>query len=146
MGLISVTFLARVHACVSTPHCQHLSRMRHIYVQVFLDMFGKSCSFLSLPFSDPIGELRWKTLDFVPYLACLKKVSKIQICFSRRDSADPATTTIPPYWAPPPEKGGISVILARYHMKTRQKGAIPPLRYYLERVLRDMEGHLALDR
>ena len=31
-------------------------------------------------------------------------------------------------------------------MKTRQMGAIPPLRYYLERVLRDMGGYLALGR
>ena len=39
----------------------------------------------------------------------------------------------------PPLKRGISAILARYPMKTRQMGAIPPpLRYYLERVLRDM--------
>ena len=47
---------------------------------------------------------------------------------------------------PPPLKGGISAILARYPMKTRQFGAIPPLRYYLERVLRDMGGYLALGR
>ena len=40
----------------------------------------------------------------------------------------------------PPLKRGISAILARYPMKTRQMGAIPPLRYYLERVLRDMGG------
>ena len=41
---------------------------------------------------------------------------------------------------PPPPKRGIAAILARYPMKTRQMGAIPPLRYYLERVLRDMGG------
>ena len=35
---------------------------------------------------------------------------------------------------------GISAILARCHMKTMQKRAIPPLRHYLERVLRDMGG------
>ena len=33
----------------------------------------------------------------------------------------------------PPHKRGISAILARYPMKTMQKRAIPPLRYYLER-------------
>ena len=44
-------------------------------------------------------------------------------------------------------KRGISAILARYPMKTRQMGAIPPLRYYLERVLRDRGGgYLALGR
>ena len=47
---------------------------------------------------------------------------------------------------PPPLKSGISAKLARYPMKTRQMGAIPPLRYYLERVLRDMGGYLALGR
>ena len=42
---------------------------------------------------------------------------------------------------PPPLKRGISAILARYPMKTRQMGANnTPLRYYLERVLRDMGG------
>ena len=47
----------------------------------------------------------------------------------------------------PPLKRGISAILARYPMKTGQIGAIPPpLRYYLERVLRDMGGYLALGR
>ena len=40
----------------------------------------------------------------------------------------------------PPHRRGISALLARYHMKTRQMGAIPPLRYYLEKVLRDMGG------
>ena len=40
----------------------------------------------------------------------------------------------------PPLKRGISAILARHPIKTRQMGAIPPLRYYLERVLRDMGG------
>ena len=40
----------------------------------------------------------------------------------------------------PPLKRGISAILARYPMKTGQMGVIPPLRYYLERVLRDMGG------
>ena len=40
----------------------------------------------------------------------------------------------------PPLKRGISAILARYPMRTRQLGAIPPRRYYLERVLRDMGG------
>ena len=47
---------------------------------------------------------------------------------------------------PPPLRRGISAILARYPMKTRQMGAIPPLRYYLERVLRDMGGYLTLGR
>ena len=36
----------------------------------------------------------------------------------------------------PPLKRDISAILARYPLKTRQMGAIPPLRYYLEKVLR----------
>ena len=40
----------------------------------------------------------------------------------------------------PPHKRGISAILARYPMKTRQMGAIPPLPYYLERVLQAMGG------
>ena len=40
----------------------------------------------------------------------------------------------------PPPKRGISAILAQYPMKTRQMGAIPPLRYHLERVLRDGGG------
>ena len=35
----------------------------------------------------------------------------------------------------PPLQRGISAILARYPMKTRQMGAIPPLRYCLERAL-----------
>ena len=46
----------------------------------------------------------------------------------------------------PPNKRGISEILARDRMKTRQMGAIPPLRYYLEKVLRDMGGYLELGR
>ena len=33
---------------------------------------------------------------------------------------------------PPPPSRGISAILARYHMKTRQTGTIPRLQYYLE--------------
>ena len=37
----------------------------------------------------------------------------------------------------PPHKRGISAILARYPMKTRQMG---PMRYYLEKVLRDRGG------
>ena len=41
---------------------------------------------------------------------------------------------------PPPPKRGISAILARYPMKTRRMGAIPPLRYYLAKVLRDRGG------
>ena len=40
----------------------------------------------------------------------------------------------------PPSKGVPSAILARYPMKTRLMGAMPPLRYYLERVLRNMGG------
>ena len=40
----------------------------------------------------------------------------------------------------PPLKRGISAILARHPMKTRQIGCDTPLRYYLERVLRDMGG------
>ena len=49
---------------------------------------------------------------------------------------------------PPPPHRGISAILARYPMKTRQScGCSTPLvRYYLERVLRDMGGYLALGR
>ena len=40
-----------------------------------------------------------------------------------------------------PHKRGISAILARYAMNTRQNTwRYPPLRYYLERVLRDMGG------
>ena len=51
---------------------------------------------------------------------------------------------IPP---PPPRKRGISAILARYPMKTRHNACnTPPLRYYLERVLREMGGYLALGR
>ena len=38
----------------------------------------------------------------------------------------------------PPKLKGISAIPARHHMKTSKMGAIPPLRYYLEEVLRDM--------
>ena len=60
---------------------------------------------------------------------------------------------IPPPWRAckvgvryPPLQRGNSAILARYPMKTRQMGAIPPLRYYLGRVLRDMGGYLALGR
>ena len=34
----------------------------------------------------------------------------------------------------PPSKGVISAIRARYPMKTRQMGAIPPSAYYLERI------------
>ena len=46
---------------------------------------------------------------------------------------------------PPPLKRGISAILARYPMKTRKtRVRYPPLRYYLERVLRDIGGYLAL--
>ena len=44
----------------------------------------------------------------------------------------------------PPLKRGISAILARYPMKTRQIWVRdPPLRYYLERVLRDMGGGIS---
>ena len=45
---------------------------------------------------------------------------------------------------PPPPKMGISSILAQYPMKTSKWVRYPPLRYYLEKVLRDMEGYLAL--
>ena len=38
-GPISVALSARAHACVSTPHCQHVSRTRHIYEHVFLHIF-----------------------------------------------------------------------------------------------------------
>ena len=42
---------------------------------------------------------------------------------------------------PPPHKRGISATLARYPLKTREMGAMPPpLRYYLESVLRAMGG------
>ena len=41
---------------------------------------------------------------------------------------------------PAPPQKGISAILARYPMKTRKWVQYPPLRYYLERVLRDMGG------
>ena len=44
-------------------------------------------------------------------------------------------------YPPPPTKRSISAILARYPLKTRQDAVrCPPLRYYLERVLRDMGG------
>ena len=46
----------------------------------------------------------------------------------------------------PPDKKGISAILARYPAKHGKMRAIPPLRYYLEMVLRDMGGYLALGR
>ena len=46
----------------------------------------------------------------------------------------------------PPLKRGISAILARYPMKTGKWVRYHPLRYYLERVLRDMGGYLALGR
>ena len=46
-----------------------------------------------------------------------------------------------------PSKGGFPTILARYPLKTRQTECdTPPLRYYLERVLRDMGRYLALGR
>ena len=45
----------------------------------------------------------------------------------------------------PPQKG-ISAIFARYHMKTRQMGAIPPSAILSGQVLRDMGGYLALGR
>ena len=52
----------------------------------------------------------------------------------------PLFSAFPPWRAcevevgyPPPQKRGISAILARYPMKTRQKRAIPPLRHHLER-------------
>ena len=46
-----------------------------------------------------------------------------------------------------PLKRGISGILARYPMKTRQNACDnPPLSYYHERVLRDMGGYFALGR
>ena len=42
---------------------------------------------------------------------------------------------------PPPPKRGISAILARHPTKTRQNACdTPPLRYYLERALRDFGG------
>ena len=46
---------------------------------------------------------------------------------------------------PPGHTKAISAILARYHVKTGRGGATPPLRtpplrYYLEKVLRDMGG------
>ena len=44
----------------------------------------------------------------------------------------------------PPLKKGISAILARYPMKTRQMGSIPPSAILSRRVLRDMGGYLAL--
>ena len=46
----------------------------------------------------------------------------------------------------PTLKRRISAILARYPMKTRQMGAMPPYANYLERVLRDMGVYLALGR
>ena len=46
----------------------------------------------------------------------------------------------------PPLKKGISAILARYLWKQGKWVRHPPLRYYLERVLRDMGGYLALGR
>ena len=49
---------------------------------------------------------------------------------------------------PPPPKRGISAILVRYPMKTRQMGAIPPSAILIskgyERVLRDRGGYLAV--
>ena len=57
-------------------------------------------------------------------------------CFPRGDHAKRRCDT------PPPQRG-ISAILARYPMKTRQLGAIPPLRYYLEKVLRDRGGDIS---
>ena len=45
---------------------------------------------------------------------------------------------------PPPPKRGISAILARYFLKTGKWVRYPPLRYYLEKVLCDMGGYLAL--
>ena len=39
-----------------------------------------------------------------------------------------------------PHKRGISTIFMRYPMKTRKCVRYPPLRYYLERVLRDVGG------
>ena len=47
---------------------------------------------------------------------------------------------------PPPLQRGISAILARYPMKTRQMGAIPPSAILSRKVLRDMGGYLALGR
>ena len=47
---------------------------------------------------------------------------------------------------PPPEKGYLSDTCAIPHEETRQMGAIPPVRNYLEKVLRDMGGYLALGR
>ena len=43
---------------------------------------------------------------------------------------------------PPPPKNGISAILARYPVKNKANTLLryPPLRYHLERVLRDMGG------
>ena len=57
--------------------------------------------------------------------------------------------TPPPFLSVSPlesmRSGG--AILARYPMKTRQIWVrCPPLRYYLERVLRNMGGYLALGR
>ena len=46
----------------------------------------------------------------------------------------------------PPLQRGIAAILARYPMKQGKWVRYPPLRYYLERVLRDMGGYLALGR
>ena len=44
---------------------------------------------------------------------------------------------------PPPHKKGISVIPARYHMKQGKLVRYPALRYYLEKVLRDMGGGIS---
>ena len=46
----------------------------------------------------------------------------------------------------PPTKGYLSDTCAIYPLKTRQNVRYRPLRYYLERVLRDMGGYLALGR
>ena len=47
-----------------------------------------------------------------------------------------------------PRSKGVSQRYLRgtLYMKTRQRVRYPPLRYYLERVLRDMGGYLALGR
>ena len=44
---------------------------------------------------------------------------------------------------PLPPQRGISAILARCPMKTRQMGAIPPLRYNLEKALRVVGGGIS---
>ena len=47
---------------------------------------------------------------------------------------------------PPPNKRGISAILGDTLLKTGKWVRYPSLRYYLERVLRDRGGYLALGR